>query len=420
MRGDRLHFFLINVGHFLDHLFTLIFATVAAVTLSREWHQSYAELLNYAAPGFFAFGLFALPAGWLADKWSRDGMMVVFFVGSGVAAIATGFAQTPLQIGAGLFAVGVFAAIYHPVGLAILTAKWRNTGMRLAMNGVWGNLGVASAALITGIFIDHGGWRAAFIAPGVVSMLVGLVYLTARWLDVTTMPVRRSAAEIAAAGSVEPLAPSYKALLLRVSLIVFLTTAVSSIIFQSTTFSLPKVFAERLPELAASFSAVLARFLPIGDTDTATMIGAFAFAVFAVASVAQLAVGASLDRFGPRAVFLTLAAMQMLFFSLMPGLTNAPALAVALGFMLGAFGQIPINDYMIGRMARGEFRARVYGARFVVSFSVLAATLPLVGFVYDRWGFDTLFRLLAVAALVILAAALCLPERLPAPQEVPA
>jgi MFS family permease len=239
-------------------------------------------------------------------------------------------------------------------------------------------------------------------------------------LDVTATPVRRSAAEIAAAGSVEPLAPSYKALLLRVSLIVFLTTAVSSIIFQSTTFSLPKVFAERLPELAASFSAVLARFLPIGDTDTATMIGAFAFAVFAVASVAQLAVGASLDRFGPRAVFLTLAAMQMLFFSLMPGLTNAPALAVALGFMLGAFGQIPINDYMIGRMARGEFRARVYGARFVVSFSVLAATLPLVGFVYDRWGFDTLFRLLAVAALVILAAALCLPERLPAPQEVPA
>jgi Major Facilitator Superfamily len=201
---------------------------------------------------------------------------------------------------------------------------------------------------------------------------------------------------------------------------VFLTTAVSSIIFQSTTFALPKIFAERLQHLAAALSDLIAS-VPLlsnllGRTETATAIGAFAFMVFALASLAQLIVGLSLDRFGPRAVFLTLAAMQLVFFSLMPGLTDAAALAVALGFMLGAFGQIPINDYMIGRMARGEFRARIYGTRFVVSFTVLAATLPLVGFVHDRWGFDTLFRVLAAAALVILAAVVCLPGRLPEPE----
>jgi MFS family permease len=125
-------------------------------------------------------------------------------------------------------------------------------------------------------------------------------------------------------------------------------------------------------------------------------------------------VGASLDRFGPRPVFLALAAMQILFFSLMPGLSGIAAFAVAFGFMLGAFGQIPINDYMIGRMASGQFRARIYGTRFVVSFTVLALTLPLVGFIYDRWGFDMLFRVLAAAALLILAAVACLPRRLPA------
>ena len=117
MTRDRLHFLLLNIGHFLDHLFTLIFATVAALVLYREWGVGYAELLAYATPGFFAFGLFALPAGWLADRWSRDGMMVVFFAGIGLASIATGFASTPLQIGIGLFVIGMFAAIYHPVGL---------------------------------------------------------------------------------------------------------------------------------------------------------------------------------------------------------------------------------------------------------------------------------------------------------------
>src|SRR5262249_60009928 len=92
-------------------------------------------------------------------------------------------AQTPLQIGIGLFVIGVFAAIYHPVGLAIVTAKWRNTGMRIAVNGVWGNLGVASAALLTGYFIDHGSWRAAFIVPGAIAIAIGVAYTVLRWPD---------------------------------------------------------------------------------------------------------------------------------------------------------------------------------------------------------------------------------------------
>ena len=182
---DRAHFLLLNVGHFLDHLFTLIFATVAALALSREWGLGYSQLLAYATPGFFAFGLFSLPAGWLADKWSREGMMAVFFVGIGLASLATSLAQTPLQLGTGLFAIGVFAAIYHPVGLAIVTERWRNTGMRLAVNGVWGNLGVGSAALITGFCIDNGGWRSAFVAPALVSIAAGIVYALVFWPEIS-------------------------------------------------------------------------------------------------------------------------------------------------------------------------------------------------------------------------------------------
>ena len=150
------------------------------------------------------------------------------------------------------------------------------------------------------------------------------------------------------------------------------------------------------------------------------MIGSLAFLVFAVASMAQLVVGGSLDRFGPRRVFMTVAVLQIVFFSLMPGLHDGVALAAALGFMLGAFGQIPINDYMIGKMASGPHRARIYGIRYVVSFTALAATLPLIAFVYDNWGFDTLFRILAVTALVILIAVACLPKRLPTAEVVAA
>jgi MFS family permease len=407
MNRDRTHFLFLNVGHFLDHLFTLIFATVAALALSREWGLSYGDLLKYATPGFFAFGVFSYPAGWLADKWSREGMMVVFFVGIGIASVATGFAQTPLQVGIGLFVIGVFAAIYHPVGLAMVTQKWKNTGMRLAVNGVWGNLGVASAALITGYLIDNGGWRTAFIIPGAFSVAVGLAYALARRNEIFTEHAAKSAG--AAASAVD-----HKALLLRVSLIVFLTTAISSIIFQATTFALPKIFDERLQGLATTAAAWLQQRGLGGRTDVATMVGAFAFTVFAVASMAQLVVGSLLDRLGARPVFMGAAAIQLAFFGLMAGSREGWALALALGFMLGAFGQIPINDFMIGKMASGAARARVYGIRYVVSFTALAAALPLISFVYERWGFDTLFYVLSASAAAILALVSCLPRRMPA------
>ena len=263
---------------------------------------------------------------------------------------------------------------------------------------------MASAALITGYLIDHGGWRMAFILPGVFSILIGMVYAVVRWDGIRAEHGQKL---VKSEGEAVPLDPRYKRLLIRVSGIVFLTTAVSSIIFQSTTFALPKMFDERLAGLAQRIAGWLS------EGDVATVIGSLAFIVFAVASMAQLVVGLALDRFGPRKVFMTVAVMQLVFFGLMPGLEDEVALAVALGFMLGAFGQIPINDFMIGKMASGPARARLYGVRYVVSFSVLAATLPLIAFVHANWGFDVLFVILAAAAAVIFCAVAFLPKRLP-------
>jgi MFS family permease len=411
MTRARTHFLFLNIGHFLDHLFTLIFATVAALALTREWGLSYAELIPYATPGFVAFGLFSLPAGWLSDRWSRYGMMSVFFVGIGLASIFTAFASTPLQIMILLFFVGVLAAIYHPVGLAMVveSAKASGTGQAIAINGVWGNLGVGSAALITGVLIDNGGWRAAFILPGLVSIAIGIAYFFFSRPDMAAEQAAKAAKRAAtpatvAANSTTHTDQRLRQLLIRLSIIIFCTAALSSIVFQSTTFALPKVLDERMGGIAGS----------------ATVIGWLAFVVFAIASMAQLVVGRLLDTLGPRTVFMGVAALQVLFFSIMPGLTDWTALAVALGFMLGAFGQIPINDYMIGRMARSEFRASVYGARYVVSFVALAAALPLIAWVHGTWGFDMLFRILAVAAAVIFMAVSMIPAKLPVPDEMPA
>ena len=373
----------------------LVFATAAALTLAREWGMSYAELIPYATPGFVAFGLFSLPAGWLADKWSREGMMLVFFFGIGISAVATALAQSPLQMAFGLFAIGVFGAIYHPVGLPLVIQGYVKTGLRIAVNGVFGNLGVASAALLTGYLIDQSGWRSAFIWPGLVTIVIGIGYA----FLVARVHSKEPSADEGGASPATATAGSLQLgrnLLIRIFAIVFFSTAVGSLVFQSTTFTLPKIFDERLGDLAVS----------------ATLVGWYAFVVFAIASMGQLVVGYLLDRFSIKAVFVAVAIFQVVFFLAMIGRVGSIALLISIAFMLVVFGQIPINDVLVGRVTKTEWRSRAYGLRYVIGFTVMASAVPMVAWIYARWSFDALFVVLAAAGAGILIAVMMLPRQL--------
>jgi MFS family permease len=391
MQRSQTNFLFLNIGHFLAHYFMLIFATAAALRLTTEWGLSYAELIPYATPAFVAFGIGAIPAGWLADRWSRQGMMVTFFLGIGASAVIAGMADSPSQIGFGLLLIGVFAAIYHPVGLAMVVHGRIKTGIPLAINGVFGNMGVASAALFTGYLIDTSGWRSAFVLSGLASILLGMLYLL--FLRTAAPPPTAAPPRASIPGKPES-RPIPRRTLLTVFGVIFFTAAMGGLVFQSTTFTLPKVLAERLAD----------------NTETATIIGWYAFLVFSVAGLAQLVVGYLVDKHSVRSVFAWVALLQALFFFVMTQTGGVLSLFVAIAFMLAVFGQVPINDVLVGRMARSEWHSRAFAARYIVTFSVSATAVPLIAWIHGTWGFNTLFGLLTVAALLIFLAVLILPK----------
>src|SRR5579863_4680184 len=115
----RLQFWFSNLGHYYTHMFMLLYPTVV-LALEKVFPLSYGELLSLSLPGFVLFGVAALPAGWLGDKWSEPGMLAVQFIGMGLAAILTGLANSPFMIGVGLSLIGLFASIYHPVGTSMI------------------------------------------------------------------------------------------------------------------------------------------------------------------------------------------------------------------------------------------------------------------------------------------------------------
>ena len=125
-------------------------------------------MIALSTASFVSFGVFSLPAGWLADRWSRRNMMALFFGGCGVSLVGCAFAPNLPMLAAALFGLGMFAAIYHPVGMAMLIEASQARGRTLAFNGVCGNLGVSLAAGVSAALATWLGWRAAFLLPAVV------------------------------------------------------------------------------------------------------------------------------------------------------------------------------------------------------------------------------------------------------------
>lgn len=315
-------------------------------------------------------------------------MMVMFFIGIGLASILTAFARTTWEIAAGLTFVGLFAAIYHPVGIAMLVKDEKRLGLTLGINGVAGNLGLAFAALLSGALADLWHWRAAFVVPGVLSVLLGLWF----WFSVPPALVNT------AGGKKGGGAPVMRVDVARVFAVVVVATIGGGLIFSATTIAMPKIFDERLNAL----------------TNTAFGVGAFVCVVYVLAAIAQLCVGQLIDKRPLRGVFVAVAAMQVPLLWLAGSVENWLMIAVAIAMMFFVFGQIPINDAMVAKYTDERWRARAYALRYVISFGASATAVPLVALLHARsGGFEAVFLVLAFVAVGIFTAALFFPQPRP-------
>jgi len=377
----------VNAAHFIDHYSMLIFAA-AVIIMGPALGMAYSELLPYATPGFIAFGAGSLLTGWLGDRWSRRHMMVIFFIGIGASMIAVGFVQTPLQLGGALLAIGIFASIYHPVGTAMIVSYADKLGREMGINGVWGNLGVASSALVTGVIGQYFGWRFAFVIPGAVTVLIGIAFaLTVAHED------RKGTRQAAAQARVA------KQDMWRVVLALLIVVIAISTTFNAVTVALPKLFAERLSDL----------------TRSPALLGVIAACVYVFGAMTQYTIGRLLDHYPLKTVALPLSFMLAPFLYLAASLSNLPLILVSIGIVMGAFGQVTVNDAMVGKYTTEEWRSRAYAVRYFVGFTAAGVSVGLVAWLYEQGGFVTMLRAFAGLCLFAIAAAIILPREIRAP-----
>jgi MFS family permease len=375
----RLSIGFLNFAHGLDHYVMLIFPTVV-LSLEGVYGRNYGELIALGTASFFAFGIFSLPSGWLADRWSRRNMMAAFFIGCGVSLVGAAAAPNLIVLATALFVLGIFAAIYHPVGTAMVVEAATNRGRTLALNGVCGNLGVALAAGITAMLAWLVGWRGAFLVPAAVSIAVGLAYLAFVPDDRHRTAGRSSVPDV-----------SLTVWIAASVFVLFIIIAMTAgLVFNIVTISLPKVIDERL-----------------GDGISLVAIGGIATAVFLCGAIAQFTIGRVLDRYPPHLVFAAVAALQfagVVWVAYATGSMLLVALAIA---MAAIYAQVTVNDLVIARYTADAWRARVYAVRYFVTYLISGVAVSMIAFLHSRGGFDLVLMVTAVVALgFVIATAL--------------
>ena len=373
----------INIGHFLDHFMMLIFAK-AAFDAGRHFGLSYDEIIIYGTLGLFLFGAAAPLAGWLADKYSRSLIIIIYPFGVSLGAFLCFLSSSPIMLGFSIGVIGFFAAIFHPVGIAMLIRDSNKVGVRLGVNGVWGNMGVAAAPVLTGFIILNSNWQLSFLVPSLICLIFGIAQLRGfKEIDIKEEKTKQKISN----GLVE----GWKIVLLSLTM----TTLAGGFIFGSLTFLIPRIFEVNLSGISVDIA----------------ITGLLAGIVYAIASFSQVGVGYLIDRYSPKIILGFVGIGQFFLIYLSSLYIDYALFFVMLMAMFFVFGQVPITDAILVRYVDDQWRARILSVKFLINLCAGASVLPLVSlFLGYGYTFSDLLTILSCLAIFVVISAYMLPK----------
>ncbi len=370
-----------SVAHALTHLYMVAFAAMV-MPLVRDLGAEVSDVLQAAFLGFLLFGLGGLPAGWLADRYGARAVLAANMLGCGAASCLCAVAPdlNSLALLHGL--LGLFGSLYHPAGMALITRSVRRRGKALAVNGMVGNLGLAAAPLLVGVISTMIGWRAAWVALGVPSLMAGV------WILVAP----------AEEGAPDGEAPLSSAPGRRGSLFAILCVAMTlaGLAFQGTTLAMPTFFELRMQGLDL-LVAPLQRWAPDGAGTVAAT--ALASTAYLVAVGGQALGGWVAERFDLRRGFIAMHAAAAPFAVASFWAEGWGVPLAIFGYTFFQLGMQPVEKSLVAELSPERLRGSAYGLKFVLAFGVGAFAVPAVASIEGAWGLSAVYLFVGGASM---------------------
>jgi MFS family permease len=376
------------------HLMTAFYAVIV-LTLAAVWQLPVERLLELYAPATVLLGIMSLPAGWASDKFGAPVMMVVMFVGMGLSSIACGLVPTgdTLALSIALCGIGAFGAIYHSVGIGWVIRTAREQGHAMGVNGLWGSAGLALYGVVQGVLITLASWRAAFIVPGVVCLVMGAVVawqMAMKRIDDRPMPAT-------------PGIKAGRAEFWRVFSVLSVTMALEGVIWQAVMFGSALVFETRF------------------QATSVLCLGLATSMIYVISGFAQYGLGRRIiDRYPLKHTYVTASALQVVAMLGLALGNGYVALAGAIFSAVLSAAAGPVENILIARYTPSKYHGLGFGAKFVVAFGASPLAILLIARVREATGnLDLLFLGLAGTSIVITAVALLLPAERSTPFAAP-
>ena len=375
------------LGHLLMHMFAA-FYFVIVLAIEDDWKLSYDELLNLWFLGSLLVGLGALPAGWISDRWSRSGMIAIMFIGLGISSLLCGLSGNKVSLFISLSLLGLFCAIYHPAGISWVVNTSKETGKALGFNNIFGGVGIGLGAFFAGVLIEQFNWQAAFMLPGLISLVVGLSL---------TYHLKSGKISLKNISSEQFKDNPEKNQMLKIAIIMLLSITCLSFVYQILQTSLPKAIDIRLTDS-----------LDLSTSD----IGYIVAAIYIVSGLMNYVGGILTDKYSEKLIYSIGIVGQGLLLLLIVSLSNYWLIAISLAIVAFNSSILPAENLLLAKFSPEKYQSLVYGIKFIVSFTVGPIALIMISRSYDLTGeFGVLYLAFGFLMIIMFLIVLTLPVK---------
>ena len=366
------------------HMFAA-FYFVIVLTIEKEWNISYDQLIKLWSLAALLIGLGAIPFGWLSDRWSRSGTMTIMFIGMGLASILCGLSNSVSLLFFSLSLLGLFCSIYHPVGIPWVIHAANRQGRALGVNGIFGGVGIGSGAFIAGTLTELLNWQLAFILPGLISIIIGLVLfylIIINKISYTNFFINKDKKDHS------------RNEVILVAIIMLLSMFALGLSFHNTQTALPKVFEIRISNVSS---------FQIGF-----MIGIIYFISGATTYVG----GILADRFNQKAIYLIGIFLQ---FPCYLGIAYVSGYSLVVLCILAAVFNasiLPTENLLLSKFTPQKYHGVVYGIKFILAFGSGPISVFLISEIYSiTLEFTYLFLINAIMMAIVSVFIIFLPMK---------
>lgn len=378
-----------SFGHYFTHFYMLVFP-VLLLPITRSLGIPLETVLPKSFLMYLLYGLLAMPWGFLSDHFNPRIVMGTGMLIAGTGFLISGLIRNSVFLSFSLALVGIGCAAYHPSGLSLLSKGLRSRGKALGTNGIFGNLGIASAPFAAGLLNYFVGWQATLLMLGIAGLVIGVVCLLVPFsIDRETDRQQSSAIE------------KRNVTKLFVNLCAIVT--VFGLMYRAFTLILPTFMETRLYDTFESLMASngsRAGFLADQGSLFAAIVTGCAYLL---GMLGQAVGGRIADRFELKRAYLVYVSFALPFLVLLR-YANGLWIAVFAGFFaFFTLGLQPIENSLFAMLTPARWRSLAYGVKFTLVFGIGSLSVFLVTRVQARFDLNAVIVLLLGYLLLILA-----------------